>query len=289
MTDARLKRLIRRWSMALLAGSGLVAGWGCGRHDSPSPADRLVVAVSILPQVEFAQRIGGDRVSVVPVIPPGANPHTYEPAPGQLAALSRARAYAVVGSGLPFEETWAAKLRGVNPGLQVIDCSVGIATVAGDPHVWASPRLAATMVRNLCAGLVMLDPAHRTDYEINRDRYLDTLAAVDAELTRTLAPLKGQRFMVYHPSWGYLARDYGLVEIAIEDEGKEPTIGRLSSLIDEARRQRIGTVFVSPQFDDRSARALATELGIGLVAIDGLAADYVANVRRIASQWVASR
>ncbi len=281
--------MTRRLSVALLVCGGLLTAWGCGHHDSASPDDRLVLAVSILPQVEFAERLGGDRVSVVPVIPPGANPHSYEPAPGQLAALSRARAYAIVGSGLPFEETWAAKLRGVNPGLQVIDCSAGITILDGDPHIWASPRLAATMVRNLCAGLATLDPTHHREYELNRDRYLDTLAAVDAELTRTLAPLKGQRFMVYHPSWGYLARDYGLVEIAIEDEGKEPTIGRLSSLIDEARRQHIGTVFVSPQFDDRSARALAAELGIGLVAIDGLAADYVANVRRIAAQWVASR
>jgi zinc transport system substrate-binding protein len=259
----------------------------CNRPDpAPSPG-RLIVAVSILPQVEFAERLGGDHVTVIPVIPPGANPHGFEPSPGQLTALSGARLYALVGSGLPFEVSWVGKLRAVNPSVTVVNCAAGITLIERDPHIWLSPRLAATMVTNLCAGLVSVDPEHRTEYETNRDRYLDSLAVVDRELAGALAGMAGRRFMVYHPSWGYLARDYGLEEIAVEDEGKEPTIQRLSWLVEQARTQGIGTIFVSPQFADRSARTLAAELGIKVIAIDSLAPDYLANLRRVGAQLAA--
>jgi zinc transport system substrate-binding protein len=275
-----------RRSLGLLTALLLLA---CGTRD-PGPAPgRLVVAVSILPQVEFAERIGGDRVTAMAVIPPGANPHAFEPLPAQLTALSGARLYAQVGSGLPFEVTWTEKIRAVNPAMAVVDCAAGIELVDGDPHIWLSSRLARTMVANLCAGLVSVDPVHRQEYEANRDRYLDSLAVVDRELATALAGMAGRRFMVYHPSWGYLARDYGLEEIAVEDEGKEPTIQRLSWLVEQARSQGISTIFVSPQFADRSARTLAAELGIKVISIDSLAPDYLANLRRVGAQLAGSR
>jgi zinc transport system substrate-binding protein len=271
-------------SIGLVLLLGLTLGLcACPASDPGLAAgDRIKVAVSILPQAEFAAQVGGDRVETVVLIPPGAQPHSYDPTPGQLSAVSAARLYAQVGSGLPFEQVWMEKIRALNPRMPVVDCAEGIQLVDSDPHIWLSPRLAGVMVANICGGLVRLDPDHRADYERNRDRYLEALAELDRQLTRTLAGLPQKKFMVYHPSWGYFARDYGLEQVAVEEEGKEPTIQSMAELVEEARRQRISTLFVSPQFDDRSARTIATELGGRVIAVDSLPRNYLETLRQFA-------
>ena len=268
----------------LLLAVCALANPGCGPAEKKSAGDRLRVVVSILPQVEFVEKVGGNRVEVSSMIPPGAEPHEYEPKPSQLTGLSSARLYIQVGSGIPFEQVWMERMRGVNAQMPVIDSAEGIETIAGDPHVWLSPRHARTMVANICRGLTQVDPAHRDYYERNRDLYLRELEALDEQLGRSLAAAAVERFMVYHPSWGYFARDYGLEQLAVEADGKEPTIQGLAELVRRARELGVDAIFVEPQFAGRSARTIAAEIDARVISLDPLPRHYADQLRRFVAQ-----
>jgi zinc transport system substrate-binding protein len=270
-------------SILLLAVCAL-ANPGCGPAEKKSAGDRLRVVVSILPQVEFAEKVGGDRVEVSCMIPPGAEPHEYEPKPSQLTGLSSARLYIQVGSGIAFEQVWMERMRSINAEMPVIDSAEGIETIGADPHVWLSPRHAQTMVGNICRGLVQVDPTHRDHYERNRDLYLEELKILDEQLGRNLADAGVKRFMVYHPSWGYFARAYGLEQLAVEAEGKEPTIQGLAKLVRRARELGVDAVFVEPQFAGRSARTIAAEIGARVLPLDPLPRHYADQLRHFVAQ-----
>ncbi|MEW6749963.1 MAG: zinc ABC transporter substrate-binding protein [Candidatus Latescibacterota bacterium] len=273
---------------AVVAAAALL-GVGCGSEErTPGPAGGLRVAVSILPQVEFVERLAGEHAQVTVMLPPGANPHVWEPPPSRLAQLSGVQVYARVGAGLAFEQAWMDRLTAMNPQMRVIDCGEGIEVVNDDPHIWLSPANATAMVENLCRGLAEVDPGHRPEYERNRAAYLLELQLLEARIAALLQGMPQRAFMVYHPDWGYFARRYGLEQIAVEQEGKEPTARGLLELTRQARERRIRVVFTSPQVDSRSARAVAQEIGARLVQLDPLAAGYAANLEHVA-QTLAAR
>lgn len=263
---------------------------------------RVGVAVTILPQAEFVEKVGGEKVRVTVMVPPGASPHTYEPKPAQMAALAEAEMYAKVGSGVEFELVWMDKLVATNKELVVVDCSKGVTLremVAEeepeeedehhgrmDPHIWMSPVNARIMVSNICDGLVAVDPANRGYYEQNRDAYRQQLEEIDREMREGLAAVKNRRFMVYHPAFGYFAAEYGLTMIPIEEEGKEPTAAGLKRLIEQAKAQGIRVIFAEPQFNPKSAEVIAEAIGGRVVLIDSLAKDYIGNLRRLLSEML---
>jgi len=237
--------------------------------------------------------VGGDKVDITVMVPPGASPHTYEVKPVQMVRLSKAAVYCKVGSPIEFELTWLDKLLAQNKDMLVVDCSRGIDLIKSDdpdepgldPHIWTSPRNARIMVHNICAGLIQVDPQNSQYYEGNRDLYLNELDELDAEMVTMLKGISSRSFIVYHPAWGYLARDYGLNQLGIEQEGKEPKASYMSRLIQEARRQNIRVIFVSPEFDLRNAEAIAREIGGRVVIIDPLAGDYLENMRKVAAAF----
>ncbi len=262
---------------------------------------RLGVVVTILPQAEFVKNVGGDRVEVTVMVPPGASPHTYEPKPAQMKALGEAKMYAKVGSGVEFELVWLDKLIATNRGLKVVDCSKGVELremVAGheeehehammDPHIWMVPLNARIMVQNICDGLIQVDPANRHYYEQNCAAYRQKLAEVDGEIRNGLSGVKNRRFMVYHPAFGYFAREYNLSMIPVEIEGKEPTAASLTRLIEQAKTQGIAVIFVEPQFDPKSAEVIAEAIAGKVVFIDPLAEDYIGNLRLVLNQMLSA-
>lgn len=272
----------------LLLTAGCLDDGAARSGDGPIP-----VAVTIPPQAEFVRAVGGDRVDVMVLVPPGANPHTYELTPGQLVALGDVRMYAAVGSGIEFERAWMAKIAGVNQGMHVVNCSAGLTFLAGgeeeeggaDPHVWLSVRNAGVMVENICAGLVAIDPADAAYFEANRDRYLDELRALDAGIAAALAGREGEAVMVYHPSWAYFARDYGLVQVPIEEGGKEPGPQGIERLIAQARAEKITVVFASPEYSTKSARVVADAIGGRVVLVSPLDENYTENMRNVAAAF----
>jgi len=257
---------------------------------APAAGDKVGVMVTVLPQVEFVSAVGGGRVDVTAMVPPGANPHTYEVTPAQMAKLSTAKLYFKVGSPIEFELTWLGKLTAQNKDMTVVDCNKGIELMQNrdpdepgiDPHTWTSPQNVKIMVNIICAGLVELDTVNKNYYEGNRDIYLQKLGALDVDIRSSLAGTGNRTFIVYHPAWGYFAREYGLQQLGIEKEGKEPQAAYMARLISEARGHNIRVIFVSPQFDTRSAEAIAHEIGGKVVSIDPEGRDYIDNLRKVA-------
>jgi len=266
-------------------------------------AKPLDVAVSILPQKYFVEQIGGNHVAVQVMVRPGFEPATYEPTPRQIAALSQARAYFAIG--VPFEKTWLPRFQSTNPDMAVIDTAKGIERQAmaeehpphhahdadhghaagqPDPHIWLSPPLVRIQAQNIRDALIRLDPAHAADYRRGFARLALKINQVDDTILKSLAhaDLRSNRFMVFHPAFGYFAAAYGLIQTPVEFEGKQPSPRQLATLIARAKADGIKVVFVEPQFSKKSARMIAEAIDGRTVTIDPLDADWPAGMRAIA-------
>lgn len=240
----------------------------------------MQIAVSILPQKEFVDSIGKDKVSVTVMIPPGASPATYEPSPGQLKDISRAKLYVRIGH-IPFEKTWMERIASANRDMLVVDSSKGIDIVGNDPHIWLSPALVKIQVKQIRDALIEVDPDNREYYIRNTDEYIRKLDDLDSDIRNNLSGIKNRKFMVFHPAWGYFARDYQLEQIPIEIEGKEPSASDLAGLVDTAKANNITVIFAEPQFNSESARVIAGEIGGTVAIIDPLAENYIANMYHV--------
>lgn len=270
--------------LAILAAA--VSGCGCVTEEEPSDdqsgggAEQIRVAVSILPQKEFVERVGGNKVSVIVMIPPGASPATYEPSPSQLRGIAVAKLYVRIGH-VPFEKAWMGRIASANRDMLIIDSSVGIEIIGQDPHIWLSPTLVKVQVKHICDALVEIDPENSDYYVRNKEKYLTELDDLDYDIRKRLSGVANRKFMVFHPAFGYFARDYRMGQIPIEIEGKEPSASDLVRLVDTARAENITVVFAEPQFNPEGAEVIAGEIGGTVVLIDPLAEDYVTNMRRI--------
>ena len=254
-------------------------------------AGKVRVATTIIPLGEFVQAVGGDRVAVTVLVPPGADPHTFEPSPSQVRDVANADIYVENGAGL---ESWMGNILNVNPHMLVVDSSKGVDLIAGesesagearsfDPHIWLSPRDAVTQVQNICDGLIAVDPAGTNYYINNKKNYIAKLKELDAYLNSTFAATKKKKFVVLHPAWTYFARDYGLQQIAIEAEEKEPGPRLLAEIIEACRENNITTVFVEPQYNPKMAEVIAQEIHGNVVSIDDLAPTpgYIDNLKSV--------
>jgi zinc transport system substrate-binding protein len=256
----------------------------------------LPVFVSILPQQYFIEQVGGDHVAVAVLVGPGQSPETYEPTPKQMAALARARIYFSIG--VAFEDTWMKRIQAANPALRVAPMQQGVALLplaaAGgepggiDPHVWTSPQRVKRMAANVRDALIQADPAQRGDYESNYRTFAAELDKLDGDIRSLLAPAGGKSFMVFHPAWGYFAHDYGLRQIPIEAEGKEPGAKSLARVIELGRREGVKVIFVQSQFSRRTAETVAAAIGARVVAVDPLAENYPQNLLRVAREFAAA-
>jgi zinc transport system substrate-binding protein len=248
--------------------------------------EKVGVVVTIPPQAEFVESVGGEKVTVTVMVPSGQDPHTYAPTFNQLAALKQARIYAKVGSGVEFELAHMDSIVEANRNMLVVDCSKGVELIENDPHIWLSPRNAKIMVENICDGLIQVDPQNREYYIQNKNEYLAKLDALDADINSSLADITNRRFIVLHPAWGYFARDYNLTQLAIEIEGKTPSPKDIANLIQEAKEHNIKVVFASPQFDVKSAKTIAEAIGGRVAFIDPLARDYINNMHQVLGELV---
>ena len=267
---------------------------GFAFHGTLSAAPTRVF-VSGPPQKYFVDRIGGNRVKVSVLVPAGADPHSFEPKPATMVELARAGAWFTVG--IPFEEALLPRISSANPDLAVVRTEEGILRTAlavggqagedashegVDPHIWLSPRLVKVQAENILRGLIEADPSGEKTYRANARRFNAELGALDRELKSLFAGKQGKSFLVFHPSWGYLAADYGLRQIAIEAEGKEPKGPDLVRIIELAKEKRIRVIFVEPQFSSRSAKSIAGSIGAKLATADPLAANWADNLRKTA-------
>jgi zinc transport system substrate-binding protein len=290
----------------LLAPSALAAG-------------KISIFVSIPPQKYHVEKIGGDLVSVSVMAEPGADPHIFDPKPQQMVSLSKADIYFAIGVG--FEKVWLKTIKAANPRMQIVHTDRGIKkipmrahrrhgdkarnhteTLPGfgqgrvvstgkdyppgslDPHVWLSPPLVMIQARHILNTMISVDPAHGAVYAANYKDFLVELVDLDLELINIFSKRgKRDQFIVFHPAWGYFAHTYGLEQVPIEFEGKEPKPAQLIALIDYAKKKGIKVIFVQPQLSTKSAQIVAQEIGGRVVLADPLALDWVDNIRRQAA------
>lgn len=267
----------------IAAAATLLAG--CAAPE-PTPT----IYVSIAPLKFLTEAIVGNDFPVEVLVPAGAGPETFEPTPRQMSALHRAQL--VVGTGLiDFEQNL---LRDLSERGEVVDLSRGIALVAGscshthgtthahgvDPHIWTSPKALKIMASNLYEALHRIHPdsaRYTTAYLALRD----SLDALDLETARTLRAARVRAFAVYHPALTYYARDYGLEQIAIEHEGKEPSARHLASVIDRMRRDSIRRILYQAQYPVSTVEAVAGDAGARPTPFDPLDEQVTDNIRRI--------
>jgi len=223
------------------------------------------------------------------MVPSGASPHTYEPTPLQLKKISRAQLYIKVGSGIDFELAWMDKISGVNKDMLICDSSQGIKLIDRDPHIWLSPGNAKIMVQNIYQILTEIDPPSREYFERNAREFIRNLDELDEEIKVKLKGIKNKKFLSYHPSWSYFAKDYNLTQIAIEKEGKEPSAAFLVSIIEQARVYDISIILVSPQFNTKSAEVIAQEIGARIIIADPLSRDYLKNLKKLAGEMIGDK
>jgi zinc transport system substrate-binding protein len=257
--------------------------------------------VSIAPQKYFVERIGNGYVNVTVMVPPGAEPHTFEPKPEQLKALSQADAYLRIR--IDFEDAWMDKIRATNPKMLIVDTTQGIQRLpmaagqqeegAGhaeegenlDPHIWLSPALVKIQAQTIYNALVQLDAPHQTIYQTNLEQFLADINTLDKDIRQSLKGVKSRKFIVFHPGWGYFARDYGLEMIPIEVGGQEPSAAELANLVTQAKQENIRVVFAEPQFSQQAAETIAKEIGGEVLLIDPLSPDWLDNLRQVSDTF----
>jgi zinc transport system substrate-binding protein len=262
----------------------------CG-HKSSDVHERIIT-VSIAPYKYFVEAIGGDDFSVNVMVPAGANPHIYEPLPRQIFKLRKSIGY-ISNGYLGFEASWLQRFYDMNRTMKKLSLSKNIEPLipgdghtgdhseGADPHYWVSPKCAMIMAASVRDFLSELNPGNTGKYETACNDLLSRIMELDKEATELFSGVKGRAFMIFHPNLGYLARDYGLQEISVEYEGKEPSPSRMKELIDLARSDRIKTVFVQREYDTRNARAIAEEIGGKIEIIDPLAEDWLNSITGI--------
>ena len=264
--------------LALLSIAVLLCG--CVFPDQTPSSGKIRAVVSIAPLGEFVREVGGEKVQITVLVPPGAEPHTFEPSPSQMKEVARADLYVQNGAGLEF---WMDSLLSVNDKMLVVNSSKGLSLLSDegevDPHIWLSLRNARQQVKNICDGLIKLDPAGMDAYLKNRDDYLFRLEELDKELKVAFAGAKRRIFIVHHPAWTYFARDYSLEQIPIMEGEKEPGPRHLSEVIELGRKNNITAVFVEPEFNPKAAEVIAREMNASIVYLDPLAANYLENMR----------
>jgi zinc transport system substrate-binding protein len=257
-----------------------------------SATSSLRVVVSILPQAYIVKRIGGDHVNVTTLVGPGQSHETYEPTPRQMADLSGASVYFTIG--INFENGFVEKAKQAIASLNVVDTRAGIKLRrmaegdddhekgSPDPHIWLDPILVKTQSETVANELKRLDPAHAAAYDGNLMLLIVDLDSLDAHIRILLLPFQGERFFVFHPAFGYLADRYGLIQVPIEAEGKEPGGQQLAAVIEKARANNVTTIFVQPQFAAKTAEAVAHELDARLLPLDPLPRDYLIDMMTLA-------
>lgn len=249
---------------------------------------KISAFVSILPQAEFVERVGGPHVDVQVLVGPGQSPATYEPGPQQMARLGEARVLFRIGT--PFEKGFIDRVAGLYKDLEVVDTRRGVplryferkGREVPDPHIWLDPSLVSIQAANICESLSRLLPEKRPVFEKNLASFQEDLSKVDRRIAKVLAPLKGSKFYVFHPAFGYFGDRYGLTQVAVEIEGKEPTPRQLAGLIQQAKDDGVKVIFVQPQYAKKHAETIAGEIGGAVVPINPLPRNYLENLENIA-------
>jgi zinc transport system substrate-binding protein len=296
---------MRRVSVWISLAMALVMLAGCGQSGKApaftGTAGKLKVATSFYPLYEFTKAVGGDQVDLVNLVPPGTEPHDWEPTAAHIKTLNQAAVFIYNGAGV---EHWLDKTLNSldNKALLAVETSRGLDLLKGDgeegsdqetwdPHVWLDPESAIRQVEAIRDGLAQADPAHKATYEANADAYSAKVRKLDEEYRAALSGCPRQEFFTSHAAFGYLARRYGLTQHAIMGltPDAEPRPKELADIVTRAKAKGIKYIFFETLVSDKVSKVVAQEVGAKTLVLnpfEGLTAaemeagkDYLAVMR----------
>lgn len=267
-----------KWLMALLLTALLVLP-ACDRQERQS--GKIQVVTTLFPLYDFARTIAGDKAQVSLLLPPGLEPHSFEPRPEDVVRVNRADLFVYTNAAM---EPWAANIiSGLDPGkVEVVEGGKGITLMqgpvsdqhrgeheahegkGGDPHIWLDFDNARTIVKNILNALVTRDPANKGYYRQNAAKLDRQLVELDQRYRETLARCP-KKVLLHggHYAFGYLARRYGLKYISASavNADAEPTPAKLAELVQVMRREHLGYVYTEELLSPRVAETIARETG----------------------------
>jgi len=273
------------WALTALLALSLSGCTGAAKVPSfAAEGGKLKVAASFYTLYEFATAVGGDKVDAVYLVPPGGEPHDWEPTAGHIKTLNQAQLFLYNGAGF---EHWVEKTLSSlqNSALVTVETSNGFDLVQGesheheegeaadhehaeeavtaDPHIWLDPMGAAHTVAAIRDALIQIDPANEESYVANAEAYLDRLNQLDGEFRSALSTCKRQEFYTSHAAFGYLANRYDLTQTAIMGlaPDAEPTPTELKAIVAQAKGDGVKYIFFETLVSDKVAKVVADEIG----------------------------
>jgi zinc transport system substrate-binding protein len=273
--------------------------FGAANPETTIDSSQIRVFVTIQPQVYFLTQIGGDKIALEALVEPGKDPHTFDPSPRQVERLSKADVFFTIG--MPFEETLVPKITQNNKKLLVVDTTEGLEFIYGvphyhykedgtpvlhgaddpDPHVWLGPNQVRTQIKIVTETLIEIDPLNKDYYLNNYNKFDNQIAEMDKSFKEKLAPLNGKNILAFHPAFAYFTNTYGITQLTIELDGKEPSPKHLEGMIDRALRDGTKIIFTQPEFPVRSADVIARAIGGGVVTLNPLDPNWLELMYKI--------
>lgn len=260
-----------------------------------------VLSVTIEPQKYFLEQIVGDKYKVNCVVPNGSNPESFDLAPSQIMTIGKSEAYLKIGF-LGIENTWIENIRKNNPRVKFFDCSSGITPIGGhqhdhaqgeeqhshhghddgDPHTWSAPYTARIIADNMYKAVIELDSKNKEYYTTNYNKLIAVIDSTDNVIKQYIDQAPCKSFIIYHPALSYFAQEYGLKQLPIEYEGKNPSPKQFKELIDYAKQNNVKTVFIQQEFDAKNAETVANSIGGKAIPINLMAYDWSSEIIKIA-------
>jgi len=264
---------------------------------SVSAQQKISVFVSVRPQAGIVKKIGGKFVNVTPLVSSGSCPETYSPTPRQVEALSRSNIF--LSLGMPFENIWLKKTSNVNKKISVQNMSEGITLRESesendghkhtygdkDPHIWMSIKNLEKMAENTEAVLSKISPANHEYFKKNLKTFLEEAKKTDQTVSEKIKSKNTKYMFVFHPSFGYFTDEYGIEQVPIEAEGKEPGAKQMAKIVKMLKDNHAKTILIQPEFSKKVAEAIAKQSGTEIVNVNVFSEDVFKNIEELADKW----
>ncbi len=262
---------------------------------------KITVAVGVVPEATFVEKVAGSLVDIVVLVPPGNSPANYQPSAKEMQALSIAKIYFTLQ--MPTEEAnILPKVKDFNKDIKIVNLREIVSNVYPlrmifghgheedegseetdeltiDPHLWLSPKRSIIMVQAIADELSVIDPDNSDTYQSNAAAYISEIDSLDKEIRIRIEALTNKSFMIYHGAYGYFAEDYNLEMISIEAAGKQATALEIQEVIEHALEEGIKVIFYQEEFDDNQAQTVAEEINGKVIKVSPLSGDYLTSLR----------
>jgi ABC-type Zn uptake system ZnuABC Zn-binding protein ZnuA len=272
---------MRRFSPAILTLTVVLAlSAACGddskASEQGSVAGRLPVVATTTQLTDFVQVVGGNHVDVYGILKPNVDAHDFEPSPGDIAKLTRAKV--IVKNGVGLEEWFDPNIKNAETKATIVEAATGVTVrhgegeheAEGDPHIWQDPRNAKVMVHNIAAALIAADPDHRADYEANEAAYVAELDRLDQEIAGQIGALTNRKLVTNHDAFGYYIDRYGLdfvgSIIPSFDSQAELSAQDISNVVRLIKSTGVKAVFSESSLPPKTAEAIGRDAGVTVVA-----------------------